>query len=355
MKPGFAAAVAIVGWCAFILAPHSLHAGEARDWSAHPAIVQVQTDQDIYALGDIHGDYEKLTQLLAGTKLIADVPEDPSDVQWAAGKSTLVIVGDFIDKYDRSLDVIACLRALQHDAEKKGGRVIITMGNHEAEFLAGGGKKKKAVSIVDKIAETDGKGKKSPTLDSELKAAGIAATDVAEGKDAQGIGQFLRNLPIAAKVNDWFFCHAGNTHGAMLESLSESLMKGIDADGFGATVLSDPDSILQARMHPHPWWEAKDASMGEQELRANLEALDCRRLVFGHQPGPVTFADGTQRAADQIFTKFDGLVFLIDTGMSRGADGARGAVLQIHVDNGRTKSLFADGTSTTLWNGVTSR
>ena len=57
-------------------------------------------------------------------------------MKWAGGKSVLVITGDLIDKGSDSLGVIALLRKLQSDAASRGGQVIISMGNHEAEFLA---------------------------------------------------------------------------------------------------------------------------------------------------------------------------------------------------------------------------
>ncbi|HEX4796975.1 MAG TPA: metallophosphoesterase, partial [Humisphaera sp.] len=269
----------------------------------------------------------------------------------------LVITGDFIDKYDRSLDVITALRRLQTQAKAAGGNVIITMGNHEAEFLAGGATKKKAVSVTAKLLETDAKGKKTPTLKAELIAKGISAADVIAGTDKEGIGQFLRDLPIAAKVNDWFFCHAGNTHGSTLSDLRQQLMSGIDADGFGSAILADPDSILEARMHPDVWWEKDAADKHDktgEALRANLMALGCRHLVFGHQPGEVDFADGSKRKRDEMFTKFNGLFFMIDTGMSRGADSGRGAVLWIHRDLAESPyfgatACYADGKSQLIW------
>jgi len=48
--------------------------------------------------------------------------------------------------------------------------------------------------------------------------------------------------------------------------------------------------------------------------------------------------------------KYDGLVFLIDTGMSRGVDGGRGAVLKIHsTKRGATVSVvYADRQETML-------
>jgi hypothetical protein len=77
-----------------------------------------------------------LAAVLARANLIKGVPKKSSDVRWAAGKPILVVTGDMIDKWHHSLDVIALLQALQTSAAAARGQVIITMGNHEAEFLA---------------------------------------------------------------------------------------------------------------------------------------------------------------------------------------------------------------------------
>jgi arylsulfatase A-like enzyme len=306
----------------------------ARDWKTYPAIVQLQTTQDVYAMGDVHGDYETMTRLLAGGKLIDSAAASPANIHWAGGQSILICTGDLIDKDDHSLDVIAGLRALQSQAQQAGGRVIITMGNHEAEFLAAKpGKKRNRL--------TDG-----PSFFNELKAAGIDPAQVIAGHDSGGIGQFLRDLPIATKVNDFFFCHAGNTHGLTLQQLDSNLMRDIDRDGFAAPILSDPDSMLEARMHPTPWWE--NGATGDKTVKTNLQALGAKHLVFGHQPGKVEFADGSTRKRDELFQKFDGEVFMIDTGMSRGADSGRGALLLIHNDSEPT-AVYADGKTGTLW------
>ena len=52
-----------------------------------------------------------------------------------------------------------------------------------------------------------------------------------------------------------------------------------------------------------------------------------KHLVVGHQPEKVEFDDGTKRRKGEAFQKFDGLVFLIDVGMSRAIDDSRGALL----------------------------
>jgi predicted AlkP superfamily pyrophosphatase or phosphodiesterase len=322
-----------------------------RDWTAAPAIAQVNTSHDVYALGDVHGDFKAMARVLASAHLIDSAARAPDQLQWTGGKAVLVCTGDFIDKWNHSLDVIAALRSLQSRAAAVGGRVIITMGNHEAEFLAGT-KNSTDKKQVPKKKNLDLTG---ALFSDELKNAGISPADVRAGTDSQGIGAFLRNLPLAAKVNDFFFCHAGNTHGRSLAALGHELESQVDEKGFGAPILSDPDSMLEARMHPTPWWEAakeKSASQSpESYLDSAVSALGARHLVFGHQPGKVEFADGSTRPKDAPFGKFGGLVFLIDTGMSRGADSARGAVLRFHRDGAdhlTATALFSDGEAQTI-------
>jgi hypothetical protein len=38
----------------------------ARDWEKCPAIVEMDTPHAVYALGDVHGDYDRLVRLLVG-------------------------------------------------------------------------------------------------------------------------------------------------------------------------------------------------------------------------------------------------------------------------------------------------
>ncbi len=97
---------------------------------------------------------------------------------------------------------------MQAEAAKAGGRVVVTLGNHEAEFLA------------------DPLNKKAADFIKEMKTSGLKPEDVAAGKDALGIGEWLRSLPAAARVNDWFFAHAGNTHNRTLPKLREDLQGG---------------------------------------------------------------------------------------------------------------------------------
>jgi hypothetical protein len=307
----------------------------ARDWKAHPAVVEVDTTADVYALGDVHGDYDRLVTLLVAGKIIANDPSTPKKVRWAAGRSVLVCTGDLIDKWHQSVPVLELFQALAAGAARAGGRVVVLAGNHEAEFLAHAGAGKKFADFVK-----------------ELRARGTTPEDVAAGRDPLGLGAYLRGLPFAARVNDWFFAHAGNTQGRTRARLGADLRQGVDRKGFAAPVLLAADSLLEARLHPAPWWErAGDRpGQGRERLAGYVKALGVQHLVIGHQPGKVRFADGGSRRAGEMAQHFDGLLFLIDVGMSRGVGNSTGALLHVQAGKSpRARALFPDGTSRPLW------
>jgi hypothetical protein len=309
----------------------------ARDWKKAPAIVEVDTPHDIYAIGDIHGDCERLVAMLLAAKIIPEDPGAPEKVQWKAGKATLVCTGDTIDKWDQSVRVILLLRALAAAAEKAGGRVIVTLGNHEADFLS------------------DPKGKKAAEFVKDLKDRSIDPADVAAGTDALGLGIWMRSLPAGVRVNDWFFSHAGDTGGRTLAKLRSDIEAGIDKDGFKTPVLLGDEGLLEARMHPRPWWqkEGDNAAQAREHLQTVVKNLGVQHFVIGHQPGNIEFADGGKRKKGHLFNHGDGLIFLIDCGMSRGVGDSTGAMLRIQKsDKGSQAELIpATGAPSVIWKG----
>ena len=90
----------------FLAAPLWAAGTPPRNWGRCPATVDLQTTETFYALGDTHGDYDRLVALLAGGKLIAAVPASPDQVTWTGGQSILVVTGDMIDKWTQSLSVM---------------------------------------------------------------------------------------------------------------------------------------------------------------------------------------------------------------------------------------------------------
>jgi len=304
-----------------------------RDWGKSPAIEQIDTDGDIFAVGDVHGDYERLHKLLAAAEIIGPAGNSEK-VNWVAGRSVLVFLGDMIDKGPRSLEVLLFVRALRDAAVSKGGRVIVLMGNHEAGFLAG-------LS-----------GEKGAEFAFELKHAGLVPGDVAACHG--DLGAFLCSLPFAARVRDWFFSHAGDTGGRSLERLAADLRHGVDQDGFGTQELLGRNGILEARLSKTakgtgPWFEEESPNHdGRRVLLRYTAALGVAHLVQGHQPAAIVFADGTKRASGEMFQRY-GLIFLADTGMSEGVGYSGGAVLHITAKRGEKAIAICSGKQTTIW------
>jgi hypothetical protein len=306
----------------------------SRNWDQCPAIVTLQTTEVVYALGDTHGDYDRLVALLTGGKLIAPAPASPEQAAWTGGKSILVVTGDMIDKWDQSLKVIALMRTLITSAASQGGQVVISAGNHEAEFL----------NRPD--------GSKTKEFQKELIAASIDPKDVANGTDSGGIGKFLLCLPFAAQVNGWFFAHAGSTSGQSLTQLRDNIQNSFPKPGYGAAMLLGDEGLLEARMKP-PWWEKPHDTPGQSEMRLQgyADRLGVQHIVFGHQPGTYVFNDKTTRKKGTMFTKFGGLFFMIDMGMSRGVDHSKGGLLRIAGTGSQQTAtqILPDGTEKQLW------
>lgn len=301
-----------------------------RNWTLYPAIVQLDSGTDIYAIGDIHGDYDRLVALLSRHGILLALPAAPEEARWGAGDAVLVITGDTIDKGSDSLKVLRLILALRDSAQSAGGRVILTLGNHEAEFLANPG----AAKVADFAAE--------------LRAAGIQPADVAAGRNL--LGQYLRSLPAAVKIRDWFFCHAGHTAGRTLAELSAQIESGVDQLGYGAPILSESTSLLEARIEPTPWWE--DGGDPQANLTQAASALGGRHIVMGHQPGKYRFSDGSIRKKGTLYAHL-GVLFFIDVGMSRGVDYSAGALLRIQTRGSQTSAtaLYADGSMSLIWQG----
>ncbi len=78
-----------------------------------------------FALGDIHGDFKTLRRLLRDAGVI-----DEND-RWAAGGLHLFQTGDIVDRGAESRPALDLLMRLEKEAAAAGGKVVVTMGNHE--------------------------------------------------------------------------------------------------------------------------------------------------------------------------------------------------------------------------------
>jgi hypothetical protein len=318
----------------------------ARNWQTAPAIVDMGWDGEIYAIGDGHGDYERFTGLLVRAGLIASVPADPSAVEWTGGEqAVLVCTGDLIDKTppgqpDGSLRLVRLMRQLQKVAPP--GHVILTLGNHEAEFFAAPDSPK----VRDFHDQLTGA---KLSVDAVVLGEGCAGNPPSE---ACGLGEFLRNLPFSARVGRWFFAHAGNTRERTIAQLQHDLAADFDRAGFQPVTKDDPSSILEARLCSpkelktlsDEGEEAACSWWGEDPkptLRAATAALGVDHIVQGHQPGAVAFPKKPARKKGELFQRY-GLIFLIDGGMSRNPKISKSPGGVLHIKRAQDGHVHAN-------------
>lgn len=297
----------------------------ARDW-----VVEVDGAPEIFAVGDAHSDYLRFSAVLRAAGII-----DKND-NWTAGRAVLVTTGDMVDKGPRALDVLRLMRRLRDTAPAKGGRVIVLAGNHEGEFMAD-----PTAAKVKEFAD-------------QLRAGGVNPSDVAACKGE--FGEFLCSLPFAARVNDVFFSHAGNSGGRTMAQIASDIEKDFAQHRFAAKQIIGDGSVIEARLNGtgpgrEPWIDSGLPNRTENQLLAGYaKTLGVTHIVEGHVPSPVTFTDGVVRNRGEMFQRF-GLLFLIDTGMSEGVDESMGAAL--HLTSTKATAICADGKRTLLWDAVT--
>lgn len=164
--------------------------------------------QRIYAIGDIHGRLDLLKQLFA--MIEAEIP------LLKPAKTTLIILGDFID---RGPDSARLLSALAHYQRSK--RLIVLKGNHEAAMLDA---IRGDFDAMDLWLAHGG--------DATLRSFGVAADEI-DPEDTAGMISIVRDaipqdlvewlsaLPTFYRSGSYYFVHAGIRPGVPLAKQKE--------------------------------------------------------------------------------------------------------------------------------------
>ncbi|KAL2921773.1 Shewanella-like protein phosphatase 2 [Bienertia sinuspersici] len=85
----------------------------------------------LIAVGDVHGDLEKCKQSL----LLAGIIDGSGN--WSGGSSTVVQIGDVLDRGGDEIKILYFLERLKRQADKSGGKIITMHGNHEIMNIDG--------------------------------------------------------------------------------------------------------------------------------------------------------------------------------------------------------------------------
>ncbi len=312
---------------ALFVAITSFVTAAGRDWQKFPAYVEVTGAERVYAVGDIHGAFDEFADTLAALKVAKRTGPATFRFDWLAGNAILVMTGDLNDRGLYTKQVYDAVMDLQAQAEKAGGRVIVTMGNHEAMMLNG---------QVEEWAKTLTSHKKQHyqnTLDSFTRDG----LDYHKAISETGLyGRWIRNLPLFAVVNGFMFVHGGIPNTPVTKStLAADFKDDITTGDFKKGIFMNHDSVLWNR----DWW--KDSEL----VARNLKVLGVMGIVFGH-------TTGAMGPKGKIIVK-DNCLIALDVGMTPTYGYSKGGGLIMSIAAGDQlvfRAVYPDAPEEMLFN-----
>ena len=263
----------------------------------------------IVAIGDVHGAYDRLLEILRAAAVI------DTRNRWIGGRTHLVQTGDVLDRGPDSRRALELLRRLAGEADRQGGRVHALIGNHEVMRLIGDFRyvvpgEYAAFITSDSAATRRAVIDKSPAeqrarLEAETPL-GMIEMIRAFGPN-QDLGKYLRTLDTVIRINGIVFVHGGISPAVApmtCTAINDTVRREIGPD-FEKT-RAKPSESLAAGADGPLWYRglANEPDRFAPEVTKILAAQHARAIVVAHSadPGPIR-------------VRFDKTVFLIDTGM----------------------------------------
>ncbi|KAJ4723731.1 Shewanella-like protein phosphatase 2 [Melia azedarach] len=295
----------------------------------------------LVAIGDLHGDLEKSKDALKLAGLI-----DNSD-RWTGGSTTVVQVGDVLDRGDDEIKILYLLEKLKTEAEKNGGKLITMNGNHEIMNVEGDFRyvTKNGLKEFENWANWYCIGNKMKTLCVGLEKpkdlfSGIPSVfkgieeEYNDGIRAR-IAALRPNGPIAERflsknmtvlvVGDSVFAHGGLLKRHVeygLEKINQEVRDWINglAGSLAPRYCRGRNAVVWLRKFSDESKEKCDCSALEHAL-ATIPGV--KRMIMGH----TIQGEGINSACDNRAIR-------IDVGMSRGCGGGFPEVLVINRNSG---------------------
>jgi serine/threonine protein phosphatase 1 len=170
--------------------------------AARPAPA-VPPGERVYAIGDIHGRRDLFDALVAAI--------DADDAASGPAKTTVILLGDLIDRGPDSAGVLAAARAWQQQRN-----VRILAGNHEEMFL-------QCFTDTELMRHFLRFGGRETVLSYPVDRAAFTAADTEEAQALMGAAvpesdlAFIRGFEDRIVIGDYLFVHAGIRPGVPLE------------------------------------------------------------------------------------------------------------------------------------------
>jgi hypothetical protein len=255
--------------------------------------------EKLYAIGDIHGDFDAFISCLKNTKLIDD------NYHWCGGTAHVVQIGDILDRKirdteytdeDSEFKIISLILRLQLESFSTGGGFHPVIGNHELMNILG---------IFDYVSPMG------------IKHFGNLQNRAEYFKIG---GDFSKYLACAwnpvIKIGDYLFCHGGISKNISQKYTINDINEIMRDTLYGNTshyhqpyfyeLFLDPNSILWNRTYSGPGMKSRfDNSSIINDANIVLNKYGSKYLVVGHTPQD-----------NGIEFRHNKKVICIDTGMS---------------------------------------
>ncbi len=249
----------------------------------------------VVAIGDLHGDLAAAEQALA----LAGVVDDSGN--WIGGTTTVVQLGDVLDRGDEERAIIDWLLALETQAQAAGGKLTVLNGNHEI-ITVGGYYEYATLGACEAFADLSTLNTEQPQLaelSPECRKRGAALLP------GGPYAKVLASWPVSVIIDDSVFVHAGlfPTHVDYgLDRINDEVR-----DWMNGTREQPPGPVnntTNSMVWTRTFGESEVPATACELLSQVLDSLGLNRMVVAH-----TVQSGVNQACD-------GAVWRVDTGMA---------------------------------------
>ena len=312
----------------------------------------------IVAVGDLHGAYDHFVVILKGTDLVDD------NLDWIGGKTHLVQIGDVLDRGDKPKDIFNLAIKLEKEAEAAGGKVHMMIGNHEEMNLANTAFDRQGYITPDQFVsflpenyrlKQEKKFQRKSGSDSSVtngdykeewqkiidKSIGIPRSTgrISYIKNLNEIyGDWIIGHNVIIKINNIVFVHGGisesfsqwplkkinETYRVELDDLRQAVIKNLEPKipGYDRQLYNMGDGPLWYRNLAQV--ESEDFADDVDRILDNLQAI---HIIIAHTPHTTV--------GEEEMKKYDGKVWVIDTGISDYYRPIGGHISALIIENGQ--------------------
>lgn len=324
----------------------------------------------IVVIGDLHGDYDNFEKIIKGTGLV------DSHLHWKAGDTHFVQTGDIMDRGPNAKGIMDVLMAIEGEAEAAGGKVHVLIGNHEEmniggiifrypdyitldqfrSFLSDKYRRRQERELEKRLRIAEAKGDRTPPeaiaeeFWNNLKSDPEAQHEYLINFNDR-YGKWLLRHNIIIKIDETVFVHGGISEKFSLwglEKINERYRKEL-TDIQRALVYGEPTypSKLELAYQPDgPLWYRDLAQVSEPDMREEVDRilanLGAKHLVIAHTPRTAV--------TEEQMKRFDGKVWIVDTGISRAYNNNLSALI---INDGKFSVWPSSSTTSNsaLWGG----